>query len=140
MENGDMLAAIGNARIVCFLFIRNQNFIVTALSVAREWMEAKAMNYLEPMDLDRLIKFCEFVGLDAAEVLREACINKLRGIKLVKVPRGVVFATVVLCKDCVYKIGNIDSDVRNSYDFFCLRFNSYVRGDGYCDFGERKEG
>lgn len=42
MGNGDMLAAIGNARIVCFLFIRNQNFIVTALSVAHEWTEAKA--------------------------------------------------------------------------------------------------
>lgn len=46
------------------------------------------MDNLEPMDLDRLIKACKDVGLDAAEVLREACINKLRGVKLVEVPRG----------------------------------------------------
>lgn len=46
------------------------------------------MDNLEPMDLDRLIKACKDVGLDAAEVLREACANKLRGVKLVEVPRG----------------------------------------------------
>lgn len=46
------------------------------------------MNNLEPLDFDELIKACKDVGLDAAEVLREACINKLRGVELVEVPRG----------------------------------------------------
>lgn len=51
------------------------------------------MDNLEPMDLDRLIKACKDVGLDAAEVLREACANKLRGVKLVEVPRGAESTT-----------------------------------------------
>lgn len=51
------------------------------------------MDNLETTDLDRLIRFCKDVGLDAAEVLREACANKLRGVKLVKMPRGAESTT-----------------------------------------------
>lgn len=89
--------------------------------------------YIKKEQAHRII-VTAFEGTNYMEDAWAYCTQKLRALP----PADVV--EVVRCKDCVYKIGNIDSAVRNSYDFFCLRFNSYVLGDGYCDFGEREDG
>lgn len=39
------------------------------------------MTNLEPAGLDALIKHCEYLGLDATEILRRAAIDRLKGVE-----------------------------------------------------------
>lgn len=103
------------------------------------------MDNLEPLDIDRLIMFCKDVGLDAAEVLREACANKLRGVELVKVPRGADVVEVVRCKDCKYK--SMESGEFDSLEPACRFWTDadsiypvFVDMNGFCSEGKRKDG
>ena len=40
---------------------------------------------LEPAGLDALIKYCEDLGLDATEILRQAAIDRLKGVERVPI-------------------------------------------------------
>ena len=46
---------------------------------------------LEPAGLDELVKFCEDVGLDATDILRQAIYDRLKGIERVPVVRASWF-------------------------------------------------
>ena len=81
---------------------------------------------LEPAGLDALIKHCEYLGLDATEILRQAAIDRLKGIERVPVVRASWFGLFGpgRCSRCGYP----KRMLKLSYDY-CPQCGARMDGD-----------
>lgn len=69
----------------------------------------------EPAGLDDLVKFCEDVGLDATDILRQAIYDRLKGIERVPVVHASWFGQLSpgRCSRCGYP----KKELKLAYDY-----------------------
>lgn len=81
---------------------------------------------LEPAGLDALIKYCEYLGLDAAEILRQAAIDRLKGVERAPIVHASWFGLFGpgRCSHCGYP----KKRLKFSYDY-CPQCGARMDGD-----------
>lgn len=80
----------------------------------------------EPAGLDKLVKFCEDIGFDAADILRQAIYDRLKGIERVPVVHASWFGLLGpgRCSRCGYP----KKELKLAYDY-CPQCGSRMDGD-----------
>ena len=81
---------------------------------------------LEPAGLDALIKYCEDLGLDATEILRQAAIDRLKDVERAPIVHASWFGMLGpgRCSRC----GFPKKELKMSYDY-CPHCGARMDGD-----------
>ena len=81
---------------------------------------------LEPAGLDALIKYCEDLGLDATDILRQAAIDRLKGVERAPIVHASWFGQLGpgRCSRC----GFMKKHLKLSYDY-CPQCGARMDGD-----------